>query len=141
MARCEVVHAHSLVGLRPERKLSIRVLDEVRGVCAHVRAGQEGVLEWLERPEVGGEDSGTVATSEPQARLRTRIGQAAGRELPGHGPREPGDLSHADVRDHPRPARRDREELVVDDDDCVEPGLVVPQLNDARGCTALGHAG
>jgi hypothetical protein len=136
----KVVHAHSLVALGPERKLGLPILDEVRGVGPHVRARQEGLFQRFEGPEVGRQDGGTVAASEPHSGLGTRIGHAARRELPGHRPREPRDLGHVDVRDHSRPARRHREELVVDDDDGVEPGLLVPQLDDARGWTVHGHA-
>ena len=83
--------------------------------------------------EVRGEHGLAVAAGEADSRLRAGQRPPRDGELPGHRAREPGDLVGRDVGDHPRPARGAREELVVDDDDRVEPDALVPDLDDARG--------
>jgi hypothetical protein len=44
-------------------------------------------------------------------------------ELPCHRPRETRHLVDLDIRQHPRAADGEREELVIDDDEGLEPGM------------------
>ena len=136
MSRREVVHSQPLVTLGPQRRGTVRLLEEVRCRRAHVGAGEEDLAVRLERALVRCEQCAAVASGEAKPRLGARVGHSASGELPRHRAREAGDFLDVDVRQHPRPARRDRKEVVVDDDEGLEAGSVVAELDDAHGAEA-----
>lgn len=129
--RGEVVHAHPVVAQRPERKLGCPVLDEIGGLRPHVRAREEALTKRFQGQLVGGQHGLAIAAAKSNPRLRSRIRDAACRELPRHRSCKPGDLFSVDIRKHPRTAGRNGEDLRVDDHDRLEAGLVVAKIQDA----------
>jgi len=133
VARGEVVHVDAVVALRPHRRRAVQLPHEVGRSGAHVRPGQEDLAVGLERPPVGRHDLVARAAGEPHAGLRAGEGHAPGGELPRHRAREPRHLADVDVRQHPRPAGRDRELVVVDDHEGLQAVAVVPELDHPHG--------
>ena len=146
VARGEVVHVDALVALRPQRQRTLQLVREVGRERAHVGPGQEHLAVGLERPPVGGEDLVACAAGEPHACLRARVGHAPDGELPRHRAREARHLVDVHVRQHPRPARRDRELVMVDDHEGLQAVALVAKLDHphavslvrAEGRTQLG---
>jgi hypothetical protein len=132
MSGSEVVHSKSLVTLRPQRERVFPAVEEVGRSRPHVGAGQKGVAVRLQPPLVRGQYCGPVAACETDARLGARVGHAAGRELLRHCARETGDFLDIDVGQHPSAARRDREQIVVDDHEGLEAGTDVAKLDNAH---------
>jgi hypothetical protein len=82
------------------------------------------------------------------ARLAAAVGQAGGRVLQGHGPREARDLLDRDVRGHAHAADGGPARHVVDDDHGLEPDAGLAQQHDLLGPQLIpdparheGHAG
>ena len=129
VSRGEVVHVDALVALRPQRQRALQRVRKVGRGRPHVGAGEEHVAVGLERPAIGGEDLVPGAAREPHARLRARIGHAPDGELPRHRAREARHFVDVHVRQHPRPAGRDRELVVVDDHEGLEAVALVAELD------------
>ena len=72
--RGEVVHCEPFVALRPQRNGVLLGVEEISGICPHVRAGQEDVAVRLERAFVRGEYRIPIATGEAD----TGLGAGAG---------------------------------------------------------------
>ena len=133
----EVVHVDALVALRPQRRRALQRVREVGRRRAHVGPGEEDVAVGLERAPVRGHDVLARAAREPHARLGAGVGHAPDRELPGHRAREARHLADVDVRQHPRPARRDRELVVVDDHEGLQTVVVIAELDHAHAVSLL----
>ena len=141
----EVVHPQPVVLARPDGRRAALGLEreEVVRMRPHVGPREEEVLPVADAVDEGPEHGRAVAAVEADPGLRAGVGDAADRELPGHRAREAGHFVGGHVRHHPRPAHRGREELVVDDDDGVEPDGRLDHLDHAcrRRVVALeyGH--
>jgi hypothetical protein len=129
----EVVHAEPVVILRPKWNRAVAAVDEVGRRDPHVWPGDEDLAIRLERPFVPREHGRAIAVGEAETRLGARVGNPAGRELAGHRPGETSNLIDVDVGQHPRSARGDRKELVVDDHECLHGQTVVVKFDQAHG--------
>ena len=129
VARGEVVHVHTVVALRPHWRRTLPRFGEISWERAHVRPGQEHLAVGLERPPIGGEDLVACAPGETHAGLRAPVGHAPDGELPGHRAREARHFVDIHVRQHPRPARRDRELVMVDDHEGLQAVALVAELD------------
>jgi hypothetical protein len=129
----EVVHAESLVSPRPQRNGVLVSVEEIGRKRPHVGTGQEGVAVRLQRALVCREHRGAVAVGEADAGLRAAVRHSAGGELPCHRACKTRDLLNVDIRQHPRPPRPDRKEVVIDDQEGFKPGTGFAELDNAHG--------
>src|SRR5262249_22138434 len=132
VARREVVHSEPVMSPRPQRQRILVASQEVGRCGPHVGPGDQDLPMRLGPGLVELEHGGPIASREAKPRFRACIGNVAGSELPCHCPRETRDLLDLDIRQHPRPANGEREELVIDDDEGLESGTPVGQVDDAH---------
>jgi hypothetical protein len=121
------------VASRPEWDRIFPAVEKISRKRPHVGAGQKDVTVRLERALVGGEHRGTVAAGEADAGLGAGVGRPAGGELPRHRAGEASHFVDIDIGQHPGPPSRDRELVVIDDDERLEALQLVRKLDDAHG--------
>jgi PhnB protein len=134
----EVVHPHSLVLSHPHGfRLAMAQGEEVLRLRSHVGPGEKELAQLADALEVGVENCRAITSCKADSGLRARIRKAGDGELPGHRSCKTGELVGGHVGGHPRPAGSDREEIVVDHDDRVEPDGRLLDLENPRGRRVL----
>jgi hypothetical protein len=128
----QVVHPQSLVRPPPKRKRIVVAVEKIGRRRPHVGTGQEDVAVWLQRALVRSEHSGPVPAAEANAGLCARIRHTECGELPRHRSRQTCDFLYLDIGQHAGPARGNRKELMVDDDEGFEAGKAVAEFEDAH---------